>query len=345
MRTILITIALILMAVLVSETVMAQTFVENVSKTGTTAAPFLEIEVGARAIGMGGAFTATANDITAIYWNPAGLATLKQGEASFVHTQWLADVNFDHVAAVIPVSPEIWFGGFVSAVTMNEMEVRTIDYPDGTGEYFQANDIAIGITGAWRLTDRLTIGGNGKYISQKIWHMSASSVALDLGLLFTTPFKDVRLGMSVSNFGPDMQMTGRDTRIYYDQDPTNPGNNDRIPANLETEKWPLPLLFRVGLAGEVLENRFGRLTLAMDAVHPSDNHEYVNVGGEFSYRDWAFLRAGWKTLFLEDTEQGLTAGAGIRYYLVGNTAFVADISYADFGRLERVIRYSLGIMF
>lgn len=345
MRTISKSIGLILVAVLLASPAMAQTFVENVSKTGTTAASFLEIEVGARAIGMGGAFTATANDITAIYWNPAGLATLKQGEASFIHAQWLADVRFDHVAAVVPVTPEIWVGGFVSAVTMGEMEVRTIEYPDGTGEFFQANDLAVGLSGAWRLTDRLTVGGNGKYISEKIWHMSASTMALDLGLLFVTPFKDVRLGMSVSNFGPDMQMTGRDTRIYYDLDPNSPGNNDRIPANLETEKWPLPLIFRVGLAGELLQNKFGRLTLALDAVHPNDNHEYLNVGGEFSYRDWAYLRAGWKTLFLTDTEQGLTAGAGIRYRLVGNTAFVADISYADFGRLENVVRYSLGIMF
>ncbi len=345
MRTLYRTIAILLVAVLGCGTVMAQTFAENVSKTGTAAAPFLEIEVGARAIGMGGAFTATANDVSAIYWNPAGLATLKQGEADFVHTQWLAGIHFDHVAAAIPVTPEIWFGGFVSAVTMDEMEVRTIDYPDGTGELFQASDIAIGLSGAWRLTDRLTIGGNGKYISEKIWHMSASSIALDLGLLFVTPFKDIRLGMSVSNFGPDMQMTGRDTKIYYDLDQTNPGNNDRIPANLETEKWSLPLIFRVGLAGEVMENRFGRLTLAVDAVHPSDNHEYVNLGAEFSYRDWAFLRYGWKTLFLEDTEQGLTAGAGIRYRLVGNTALVADIAYADFGRLENVVRYSMGILF
>ncbi|HEB84586.1 MAG TPA: PorV/PorQ family protein [Bacteroidetes bacterium] len=335
----------VLVAAMPSAVAVGQTFVENVSKVGTTAAPFLEIEVGARALGMGGAFTATADDISAIYWNPAGLAKVNQGQAGFVHTRWIADVNFDHVSTVIPVTPDMRLGAFVSTVTMDEMKVRTVQYPEGTGELFRASDLAFGLSFATRLTDRLTFGANGKYIYQKIWHMSASSVAADLGLLFRTPFHDVRLGMSISNFGPDMQMTGRDTKIYYDTDPTNPGNNERIPANLETEQWPLPLLFRVGLAGEVVRNRYGALTLAADAVHPNDNHEYVNLGAEFSYRDWAFLRAGWKTLFLADSEQGLTAGVGVKYRLNGNVGFIADVAYADFGRLENVMRYSLGILF
>lgn len=337
---------LLLAAALLTGGAHAQsTYSNDVSKTGTTAAAFLQIDVGARACGMGGAFTATANDVSAIYWNPAGIARMKQGEASFVHTQWIADVRFDHLAAVIPVTGDLWLGAFTSMVTMDEMAVRTVDYPEGTGEMFEASDLAIGITGAWTLTDRLSIGWNAKYIHQQIWHMSASSVAADFGLLFVTPFAGTRLGMSVANFGPDMQMTGRDTKIYYDPDPNSPGNNERIPANVETEQWSLPLTFRVGVANEILEGRSGQLTLAMDAVHPNDNYEYLNLGAEYSYRDWAFVRVGWRTLFLDATEQGLTAGAGIRYYMVGTTAFIMDIAYADFGRLDNVIRYSLGLAF
>jgi hypothetical protein len=140
-------------------------------------------------------------------------------------------------------------------------------------------------------------------------------------------------------------MEGRDTKIYYDPDEQSPGNNDRIPAYLETGEWDLPLTFRVGLSKEVLQSVFGNLTIALDAVHPNNNYEYVNLGTEYNYRDWFFVRGGWKTLFLEDSEQGLTAGVGFRYGLVGNTAFIADLSYADFGRLENVLRYSMGIQF
>jgi len=69
----------------------------DVSKVGTTAAPFLEIDVGSRAIGMGSAFVAVANDATALYWNPAGISRLPGNEMVFIHSAWIADINYDFV--------------------------------------------------------------------------------------------------------------------------------------------------------------------------------------------------------------------------------------------------------
>jgi len=320
-------------------------YVSNVSKVGTVAAPFLEIGVGSRAIGMGGAYTAVSDEVNGTYWNPAGCAFMKQGEAGFVHSNWIAGINFDNVSSIVPIGNGSFIGGFITSLSMEEMEIRTIDNPEGTGEMFDASDMAFGITYATLLTDRLSLGANGKYIHQTIWNESASSMAIDLGLLFKTPYKDLALGMSISNFGPDMQMTGRDLNVYHDIDPNNPGNNDEIRADLETEQWSLPLIFRFGLAMHVYNGVNSKILLAVDAIHPNDNYEYINLGTEWNWRNWFFLRAGWKTLFLDDTEQGLTFGAGLHYRLTGNMIFVSDVAYADFGRLENVIRYSLGIRF
>lgn len=321
-------------------------FVSNVSKVGTTAAPFLEIGVGARATAMGGAFVGVADDVSAIYWNPAGTPQLVQGEIGFVHTAWIAGIAFDNVAATFPMGNGMTIGGFLTALSMDEMEVRTIEMPEGTGELFRASDVAFGLSYGWQLTDRLSVGANGKYIRQAIWNSSASAIAADLGLLFKMPFYNgVNLGMSVSNFGPDMQMTGRDTQVTHDIDPNNPGNNGDILADLQTDSWSLPLLFRVGVASNVWQGVNSRLLLAVDAIHPNDNYEYVNVGAEWSIRDFVFLRGGYRTLFLEDSEQGLTLGAGLRYRMPGNMIFVADMAYADFGRLDNVLRYSLGVRF
>ncbi|MFH1010017.1 MAG: UPF0164 family protein, partial [bacterium] len=73
------------------------------SKVGTTAAPFLGIAVGARALGMGGAFVSVADDATALYWNPAGIARLSSYEVILVHTDWISDLSYDFVGVVFPL--------------------------------------------------------------------------------------------------------------------------------------------------------------------------------------------------------------------------------------------------
>ncbi len=334
-----------LLAILLIVPAAQAQFVSDVSKVGTTAASFLEIGVGSRATAMGGAFVAVANDASSIFWNPAGLARLPHGEALFVHAEWLADISFDNISGFVPLGNNMALGAFVTTVSMGEMSVRTVDQPEGTGEFFNAGDMAFGVSFASMLTDKLSIGATTKYVRQYIWNSDASAIAADVGLLFDTPFDKLRLGMSISNWGADMQMTGRDTRIYYDLDPNNPGNNERIQANLKTDSWSLPLTFRAGLSYPMDIGTNYRLLMAVDAIHPNNNYEYVNLGAELNARDWVYLRGGYKTLFLADSEQGITLGAGLRYRLQGNVAFIADITYADFGRLENVFRYSLGVQF
>ena len=140
---------------------------KNITNVATTSAPFLSIEVGARAIAMGGAFVATSDDATSLYWNPAGIGLLDQNEVSFHHTEWLAETNFDYAGIVIPLGFSGTVGLSFTSLTMSDMEVRTVFNPEGTGELFTANDMAIGVSYAKNLTDRFTIGFTGKYIHQK----------------------------------------------------------------------------------------------------------------------------------------------------------------------------------
>lgn len=318
---------------------------ENISKVGTTAAPFLAIEVGARAVGMGGAFVAIADDISSLYWNPAGLARLRNGEAIFSHTDWILDVSYDYAAVGLPLGSLGSLGLSFSTLTMGEMEVRTLLYPEGTGEKFAASDFAIGTSYARNLTDRFSIGFSAKYIHQSLWHMSASSFALDIGTLFTTQFNGMRIGMSITNFGSKMMLEGSDTQVPIDVDPNKYGNNNKIVANMKTDRWSLPLLFRFGLAMDLIKTYHQRLTLAVDAMHPNDNSEYINVGTEYGLNENIFLRAGYKNLFMQDSEEGLTAGIGLAYKLFGDVRLKFDYAYADFGVLENVQRLSFALEF
>ncbi len=316
----------------------------GVSKVGTTAAQFLKIGVGARAVGMGGAFVAVADDATAIYWNPAGISRLEKNEAVIIHTNWIADISFDFAGVVIPAGSWGNIGVAVTSLSMPEMKVRTIGEPEGTGERFSAGDLAIGLTYARDLTDRFSIGFNFKYINQRIWHMGASAFAVDAGTLFDTDFYGMKIGMSILNFGGEIGYSGRDLLVYYDLNPDFFGDNERIIAALHTDKWPLPLMFRVGVVADLLKGRDNRLTLSIDAKHPNDNTESVDLGMEYVFREWISIRGGYSSLFLKDSEEGFTLGCGLKHGF-GNSQLKLDFAYADFGRLHNAKRLSLSFVF
>ena len=317
----------------------------NVSKVGTTAAPFLEIEVGSRAIGMGGAFVAIANDATAIYWNPAGLSRISKSEATLIHTNWLVGTNFDFVGVVVPMGYLGSIAVNVISLSTDEMEVRTVQRPEGTGEKFSYGDLSAGLSYAKNLTDRFSIGVNAKYISQRIWHMKAKGIAFDIGTLFKTRFNGMVIGMTISNFGASLKLEGRDVFVNYDEAPQFGGSNDRIPASKLTDKFPLPLLFRVGVAMDILKSGSSRLTIAADAAHPNDNTEYINMGMEYVFNKNIALRFGYKNLFTLDTEEGFTAGFGTKLKLSGGVQLKIDYAYQDFGRLQNAQLFSLGFEF
>lgn len=318
---------------------------KNVSKVGMSAAPFLEIGVGARAIGMGGAFTGTANDASALYWNVGALVAVQRPEILFVHTDWIANLQFEYAGVVLPVGRLGVMGLSLSALHTEDMKVTTIEYPQGTGELFGASDLALGVSYSVGLTDRFSIGFTGKYIHQQIWKEHADGFALDLGTLFVTGFHGMRIGAVLTNFGTDMRMSGDDLLIYHDLDPNKLGNNEKTFAELKTESWPLPLAFQFGLAMDVVSNDWNQLTFALDAVHPSDNAESIHLGVEYGFQNWMFLRGGYRDLFLRDGEGGLSFGGGVIARFVGNFQVKVDYAYTDFGRLENVHRFSVGIIF
>ena len=330
---------LILLVVCVFASVpLAQTL-----KTGTTSAQILKINVGPRAIGMGGAFTSIADDITSVYWNPSGTANIQSNEVYFNHSNLYMDISNDFAAISTNVSGFGSIGAFVSVLSVDEMLVRTVEQPEGTGEYFDYGSIVVGLNYSRFLTENFSIGFNAKYINESIWNMSATGFAIDIGTLYKIPvLNELRIAASVSNFGTKMQLAGRDVTEIV---PAGAGGGNFVNSNLELDEFDLPLLFRFGISADVIKEGTSRLTAAVDAIHPNDHTEYINSGLEYAWNEIIFIRAGYNSLFEEDSEKGLTFGFGLNYRIVDMIKVKLDYAYQDFGRLTEVHYFSIGVNF
>jgi hypothetical protein len=326
-------------------------------RMGTTTAGFLEIGVGGAGIALGDAYVASAQDMSAIYWNPAGLALMENNEAMFMYQPWLVDVNsmFAGAGLYLPRIGTLAIGLF--GLNYGNIDVTTLEYQMGTGEQYTAYDYNLNLSYARSLADWFSFGASFKYITSKIWHTNATSMAVDLGVLVQTPFfsptkreeDGLRIGMSISNYGGRMRYDGFDLLFPTDMAPDQEGNYQNLQAKYKMSDWELPLLFRVGLALHPLVLANQRLTLEVDALHPNNTSEYINVGAEYKFIASGFgdfmLRAGYKGLFMIDSNYGPTFGGGIKFYLSPMNAVKIDYAYRSLGVLGNIHATSFGITF
>jgi len=288
-------------------------------KVGTFDGQFLKIGVGARAEGMGGAFVAVADDATALFWNCAGIARIDadRSEITLNHANWPADLSFDQVGYVFHVKkiPGA-FGVHARALTMQPMQETTAYQPYGTGRTFDAGMMTAGVTYARSFTDKFSAGITGNFIHEGLADLSQSSFAIDLGTLYDVGVAGMKIGMAISNIGGQIKFIDREARI--------------------------PSIFRVGTSATLFKSDDQKLTGSFEFSHPPDNSERVNVGAEYAYRKFVFLRGGYN---LNYDSEGVAAGVGFHFPV--SVAGMADLDYAftDMKDLGAAHRFSLRFQF
>ena len=255
------------------------------AKVGTTGVPFLKIGPSARAVGMAEAFIPVADDVAAVYYNPAGLVQLINGDVMLSLVTLPADISYGFIGAVQPL-PQLNAACAVSVtyLTTDEMDVTTPVAPNGTGETFTATDFAFGVTYSQRLTDKFSVGGTVKFINESLADESATGWAADVGTYYDTGWRDLSLAMSITNFGPDMDFV--------------------------SSPFPLPINFKFGASIPVMNRDMHRLIVAVEGSHPNDNLEQIALGVEYGFRGMAFLRLGkkvngWKRSTWEDYQEAI----------------------------------------
>jgi len=321
-------------------------YTTNAKRRGTAAGAMLEISVGARAEAMGGAFVAIADDPSALYWNPSGISQINSVSVQFTNAAWFVDTQFNSLDLIIPINPLNSALGFhLAMLNYGSNPVRTEFRPEGTGETYDANDYVAGLYWAYSITSRISVAVGIKYFHEQIWHVSGSAIAGDLSILFDTPLEGLRLAGVISNLGSEFGLAGRDLTRIIDVDGRKDQmyNDDNVPIQLATETYPLPLLFRIGIAYKLAFNASNSIQFGTNLNHPSDDVETVDVGVEGQIFNSFFLRAGYHSLGADYAADGLTLGAGINYKILGSLSFTFDYSWSDWSELTYVNRFSVGV--
>jgi hypothetical protein len=283
-------------------------------EVGTSAAQVLKLGSGARALALGGAFSGLADDVTAVSWNPAGLACVQSWQVTFMHRSLYQDLSFESAAFAHPLGQ---LG--VAAVNLNYLHMDRMEGRDQMGEptsQFGSDDLCLVLGLGFRAGTNFLLGGSVKYLSESIEDYTAHAVAFDLGWLCKTPWSKLRLGGAVQNLGGEMKFV--------------------------SESFELPTLLKLGLA---LSDTLGRaaLNVATDYWAPSDNGNSLRAGAECVYANLVAVRIGYNGSPESDSDARLSWGMGLMF--AGTHTYCLDYCFTPAGDLGDSHAVSLTLHF
>ena len=321
-------------------------------KLAQTGLKFLSVSADAKASAIGGAVTALEGNSSSMFYNPAGMARQSSFmDATFSMTQWIADIDYLHASMGFAPSDGAYgvFGISVASVDYGKFN-RTIRDGGGEAGYidlgtYSPKAMSIGLGYAKSLSDKFSVGGNVKYVYQDLGggHIVALNTttggydkksfdvnvfAFDFGILYKLGFESLNFGMSLRNFSQEIE--------YVE------------------ESFQLPLSFKIGLSMNMfdlfeVDKNEQAFIMSVDAEHPRDYKEQVNIGGEYIFwgaPDAALTSFSIRLGYVTPTdEQGISAGIGLNHDLGGGTNLGVDYAYLSFGVFEGVHRFSINISY
>ena len=337
--------------------------VDGYSAVGRRSAEFLNIPVSARSVGMGDAYTAVVDDISAIHYNPAGLGFLQKAEFMFTRVSMPAEVRYNYAAAAVPIADGKWVvGGFYGMLSMDPIEETTILFPNGTGSEVDVYSQVLGGTVAFNFSDRFAAGVAVKHVYEDYWGVTAQAVAFDVGTNYHTELlgREFRLGLAIQNLGTGMEFRGSRLQTIVDpsdipqeQEQSGYVNRDPRPQReleYRTTSNSLPTVFKVGTSMVVATSSKANWILGVELMQPNNIPVTYAFGTEvtanFSDALTGALRMGWRIQSDQDEDdlsgslygdgtsaRGLSFGGGLfNHFDKFNVGF--DYAYRNMGYLD-----------
>jgi hypothetical protein len=321
-------------------------------KVGTTAATFLTLGTGARGVALGDAYSATARGGDALFWNPAGMAIPVEdtppGSIFFTNYDWVVEIAYNAMGVAIPIAPNRILGASIAKLDYGRMDVTTLEQPDGTGERFGASDMVFGLSYAQPLTNRFYFGGTVKYVTQRIWDMSANTIAVDIGFVLITDYVNgIRLAATMQNFGGKMQLDGVNIERFIDPYDDNDGNNESIPVRYKLDEWSLPISFKFGIAVPLIRTDLMQWEVMAESHQTNDQYLNADLGTElrFMFNNTNLnLRAGYRDFPLDNIDTHLVYGVGLDSRVHG-LRLGFDAAYVPFDHLGSSTLFDIRLHF
>ncbi|HEY9186792.1 MAG TPA: PorV/PorQ family protein [Ignavibacteria bacterium] len=308
-------------------------------RAGANGAAFLNVGVGARAIGLGSATAAISNDVNQVFWNPAGVALKDEMlQASFDYNKWIGDLNHNAFAVSYNLKD---IGTLALGVVMfgatdipadrdvypNNPDLWQFQIDDKTSDTYNYSDLAISLTYSRYLMDNLSLGITAKLVTETIDEKTATAVAFDFGSVYDIGLLNWKIAARMSNLGSDLK--------FYD-----------FPV-------PLPLVFSIGTSIMPLNEDMYKVFFTVDGIKWQDGPQYFFAGGEVTLMDILSLRAGYKFNYsgtqdegtsirpkLDNTLEGFSFGAGVKVP-ISEYDIRVDYSYTDMNLFDPAHRISI----
>jgi hypothetical protein len=295
-------------------------------KIGSAGGQELRIPVGSRGTAMGGSAVAFTTGIDAIYWNPAGAASVEGVDLMLSRRKYIADIDVDYIAASRQMGDFGVLSLTAKILSMGDELVTSVQAPDGTGATFTSSFSVIGASYARQFTDRVSLGITGNVVYEKIADQTATGFALDVGFRYDPQWNNVTFGAVVKNLGPKMNFSG----AGFDVDTETGSDPNALPHNTRTqsESFEIPSYFQLGAACKMIEQDKSEFNLTGTFQSNNFAKDEWRVGGEYAFDKTFYARGGYTYSDQKDYLFGLTLGGGFVFSL-GDTEMNFDYAWSE----------------
>jgi hypothetical protein len=340
---------------------------------GGASGEFLLLGAGARGAALGGAFAALTTDVTALYYNPAGVAQLPRGEAMFSTYDYVAGTRYSWGGIAFPLAGgSRAIGVSIGSFGFGDQPIYTVDDPDGTsGRTYSVRETFVTGTYAQNFSDRFSAGFSAKYIFDVLGETQGSAFAVDFGTNFHARIGErlIRASFVIQNLGSNLRHDGPALRTGVQREP--PLGTPQVPqepqqAQLRASSWGLPVLFRVSAALDAYSRGMNRVTVLSEFTQPNNSKPGAGAGVEWQMSNignsgFTLAARGSYTIQPDNnisdfdlgglttqqkdgsfTSDGLAVGGGVQWQR-GNARLGFDYAWRDLGLLGGTQFLSFGI--